>query len=109
MSEKISLDSSDTIFNCADVPNYIHLTGCPNARFIASISALCHISCLKHQDSASYLLLATGCLKGIGSKFSDKIRLSRGISCGYLSVHPLWRLSRSGHTAVWCVCICLRF
>ena len=94
-----------TIFNCADVPNYIHLAGCPNARFIASISALCHISCLKHQDSASYLLLVTGCLKGIGSKFSDKIRLSRGISCGYLSVHPLWRLSRSGHTAVWCVCI----
>ena len=65
-----------TIFNCADVPNYIHLAGCPNARFIVSISALCHISCLKHQDSASNLLLATGCLKGIGSKFSDKIRLS---------------------------------
>lgn len=46
---------------------HIHLIGHPNESFIASISAQCHISCLKHQDRASYLVSATGCLKGVGS------------------------------------------
>ena len=66
---------------------FIQTIGYPKALFIASISALCHISCLKHQDKASYFISATGCLNGIGSRGSFRVsslrvsRFARQISC----------------------------